>query len=118
MIVAPMKKTTTVAGVQYNKNTPDVYEVKAIAQGHWRAIHAHHGIITPTNFKNAPCPKCGGDDRYSNRKSYDETGDWFCRGGGNPQSGDGIGLIMHASNINFPEALISIADYFGFDGQL
>jgi DNA primase len=52
----------------------------------------------------APCPKCGGRDRFSiNLKKQV----WNCRGCG--KGGDVIGLVQHALGVSFGDAVDDLA---------
>ncbi|SDR54425.1 putative DNA primase/helicase [Paraburkholderia fungorum] len=67
----------------------------------WISTLMSYGIPADSLTGNgAPCPICGGDDRftYDNRNG---RGDWVCRqcNGGNPGAGDGLQLISKVSGI-------------------
>lgn len=116
-MTAPLnKKAATVAGAQYNNNSlPDVSELQQLAYGQWRHIHTSLGLLIPNSHKkHSPCQGCGGVDRFRIDADYDNTGRWICGGGGNTQSGDGIGLLMHVNDWTFIEALKAVADQLGF----
>ena len=53
---------------------------------------------------NRPCPICGGRDRFT-YFSKEPGGRWYCRACG---WGDGIDLVMRATNRTFPETLESL----------
>lgn len=110
------KKAATVAGVQYTNNSlPEVSELQQVAYSQWRYIHTSLGlIISNSHKKHSPCQGCQGVDRFRIDKEYDNTGRWICGGGGNFQSGDGFGLLMHVHGWSFPESLKAVADQLGF----
>src|SRR5471032_2138989 len=59
--------------------------------------------------KAAPCPICGGDDRFT----YDNNrgrGDWVCRkcDNGSPKAADGLELICKVAGITFYELMVEL----------
>ena len=92
---------------RYDKET-----VKAAATGHWRAIHASCGVPEDSlDGKPHPCPVCGGTDRFNVGKDYQQTGTAFCRHC--EIGGDGLKLLEKVLNIDFPEALRTVAEFLG-----
>ena len=92
----------------------DAATVRQAAQGRWASILAALSISIPNHpRKHAPCPTCGGKDRFR-FDDRDGLGSWFC----NvclPHSGDGFRLVMNAANLKFPEALSAVAGVLGLD---
>ena len=84
------------------------------AQGRWREILPALGIDAGFLVnKHGPCPLCGGRDRF---RFDDRGGDgtWICGGGGGePEAGDGIALLMHVRGCDFATALKAIAEVVG-----
>jgi len=78
----------------------DFGAVRMAARGRWEYIHRALGISlqTTSHRKHTPCPACGGRDRFRVLPEYQETGSWFCSGGGHQQTGDGFALLNHAFN--------------------
>lgn len=92
----------------------DVATVKAAAQGRWPNILAALQINVPDSPKKyAPCPRCGGKDRFR-FDDRDGHGSWFCNQC-IPKSGDGFQLTKNALGLSFPEALKAVAGVLGLD---
>ena len=80
-------------------------DVKRAAQGQWDAILSRLGITLPPHNIHAPCPACGGTDRfrYDNQEGH---GTFICSQGGNGiLSGDGFALIQHKTGATSSEVL-------------
>ena len=96
-------------------NTLGFNEVRIAATNRWEGIHRHLGVtlksLSPA--KHAPCPACGGRDRFRVFPDYAETGRWICSGGGNQQMGDGFSLLGHVFGWSPQEQLKAVADYLG-----
>lgn len=74
------------------------------ATGMWPEIYSQLGIKVG-NGKHCACPVCGGVDRF---KMDDKgRGLWFCNQC-DPQSGDGISLVMKYFNMDFQTACRTI----------
>lgn len=70
---------------------------------------------TRTKRRGAPCPACGGFDRYSFKDP--DTGGWACRHCG---GGDGWEMLKRVNGWDFAQAVREVADYLRidpFDGQ-
>lgn len=79
--------------------------VKRAAQGRWPAIFSRLGITLPPDNKHAPCPACGGKDRFR-YDDIDGHGTFICNQGGNHTlSGDGFALIQHKTGATSSEVL-------------
>ena len=78
--------------------------VKRAAQGRWPAILAV--LVSPYHPTiHAPCPACGGTDRFR-YDDIDGHGTFICNRGGNGiLSGDGFVLIQHKTGATSSEAL-------------
>lgn len=79
------------------------------ARGHWHTILASVGINPGHLKKGAPCPLCGGRDRFHFYNSNDD-GTWFCRGCG---QGSGADLVMRFLGLEFRDAAKRIEQYIG-----
>jgi putative DNA primase/helicase len=77
------------------------------ARGCWPHILRSIGIDAKHLKKGAPCPLCGGTDRFW---FYDTNGDgtWFCRGCG---KGSGVDLVMRLCGLEFRDAAKLIEKY-------
>ena len=84
----------------------DKETVRSAAQGQWREIlQSLAGLSalqtnTKTKSTGAPCPMCGGSDRYSFKNA--DTGGWACRNCG---GGDGFELLQKVNGWTFSEAI-------------
>lgn len=89
--------------------------VKRAAEGRWPELWASYGL-SPGHFEkpNRPCPICGGRDRFS-YFSKEPGGRWYCRGCG---WGDGIDLVMRATNRTFAETLESLEGRLGLSPKV
>ncbi|TCK32499.1 putative DNA primase/helicase [Paraburkholderia sp. BL8N3] len=73
----------------------------------WVALLQKYGVpATSLTGKGAPCPICGGNDRFT----FDNNrgrGDWVCRkcNDGDRKAGDGFELICKAAGITFRELM-------------
>jgi len=85
--------------------------VKQAAQGRWSAILPSLGITLPPNAKHAPCPACGGTDRFR-FDDQDGHGTFICsQGTGDTLAGDGFALIKHAHHCDDAAALKKVRDF-------
>lgn len=92
----------------------DIATVRQAAQGRWHHILPALAISVPNHpRKHAPCPTCGGKDRFR-FDDRDGNGTWFCNQC-EPQAGDGFTLVMRASRLPFREALSAVAGVLGLD---
>ena len=90
-------------------------EVRVAAAGRWEGIHRALGVnlATTSHQRHVSCPGCGGKDRFRVAPDYQQTGRFFCSGGGDLQSGDGFALIVHVNNWTLAESLRAVADFLG-----
>jgi putative DNA primase/helicase len=82
------------------------------AHGQWRHICRAIGIDEKhLTGKNAPCPMCGGTDRF---KFFDtgRNGTWFCRKC-SPTGGRGADLVMKFTGRSFRDVLPLIEQHLG-----
>lgn len=83
----------------------DFKEVKEAAKGGWGSLLGRLGVdASCLTGRHTRCPGCGGKDRFR----YDDRngeGTWICSGGGNTQSGDGVGLLIHVRGCDWKEAV-------------
>ena len=92
----------------------DATTVREAARGRWHSILPALSIIVPNHQrKHAPCPTCGGKDRFR-FDDLDGSGSWFCNVC-DPHAGDGFALVMKASQLPFREALGAVASVLGLD---
>lgn len=113
MAAALKKKAATGAGANYNSYIP-TQEVRYAAQGKWNFIFSNLGVAVhakPT--AHTSCMGCGGKDRFRFMEGWENSGKWYCSGGGRPNSGDGFSLLMHVHGWSFSEALKAVADLLG-----
>jgi putative DNA primase/helicase len=76
----------------------------------WLALLQRYGVpATSLTGKAAPCPICGGNDRftYDNKRG---RGDWVCRqcDNGNPRAADGFELICKSAGMTFRELMTEL----------
>jgi Protein of unknown function (DUF3987)/Zinc-binding domain of primase-helicase len=92
-------------------------ELKQRARGRWPEIITALGGVAPEllDGKGNPCPKCGGDDRFSAFKDFDETGGVICRKCHSEKNGDGLATLQWLSGWGFTEAIDKVAEYLGAD---
>ena len=79
------------------------------AHGQWPHILRAIGIDPRHLRKRAPCPMCGGTDRFQFFNTNDD-GTWFCRGCG---KGSGPDLVMRFRGLEFREAAVLIERQLG-----
>jgi len=92
----------------------DAATVRRAAQGRWQSILPSLSIDVPNNpRKHAPCPTCGGKDRFR-FDDRDGNGGWYCNQC-DPHAGDGFALVMKAQRLPFREALSIVAGILGLD---
>jgi putative DNA primase/helicase len=97
----PIRTTATATGFE---------AVKRAAQGQWSAILGRLGIQLPQHKHHAPCPACGGKDRFR-FDDKDGHGTFICSQGGNGTlAGDGFSLIQHHTQCSAEEALKRVRD--------
>ena len=101
----PTQKKQTFDSFSNATHSGDFETVKRAAQGRWAAIFSRLGIALPPDNKHAPCPACGGTDRFR-YDNQDGHGTFICNQGGNGiLSGDGFALIQHKTGATSSEAL-------------
>lgn len=84
--------------------------VKQAAQHRWSAILPSLGVTLPPTNKHAPCPACGGTDRFR-FDDQDGHGTFICSQGGHGNlAGDGFALIKHAHHCDDAAALKMVRD--------
>jgi putative DNA primase/helicase len=87
----------------------NVKDVK-LSPEQWVALLQRYGVsATSLTGKGAPCPICGGNDRftYDNKRG---RGDWVCRkcNNGDRMAGDGYQLICRSAGISFRELMVEL----------
>lgn len=81
-------------------------DIREQAQGRWAAILAHFGLESILSGKHTRCPLCGGKDRFR-FDNKDGRGTYYCNQCG---PGDGIGLLMKKTGMNFKEAAYRVRE--------
>ncbi|HFW3113003.1 TPA: DUF927 domain-containing protein [Salmonella enterica subsp. diarizonae serovar 61:r:-] len=93
------------------KNIGLIREVTQAAAGRWPFVLAGLNISVPDSpRKHAPCPVCGGKDRF--RFDDGGRGSFFCNQCG---AGDGLDLIQKVNHCNATEAAVMVADVLSID---
>lgn len=93
------------------KNIELIREVTQAAAGRWPDVLAGLNISVPDSpRKHAPCPVCGGKDRF--RFDDGGRGSFICNQCG---AGDGLDLIQKVHNCNATEAAVMVADVLSID---
>ncbi|WP_139204223.1 DUF5906 domain-containing protein [Azotobacter beijerinckii] len=90
-------------------------ETKRAANGSWRMILAGLGIEVPSKAsQHAPCPGCGGRDRFR-FDDLDGSGSFICSqgSGGAPLAGDGFDLVKHVRGCDDSTALRMVREALG-----
>ena len=81
-----------------------------LAVGRWPGLLAHFGIESPLlTGKHAPCPICGGKDRFR-FDDKDGRGTFFCSHCG---AGDGFKLLQHVKGWSFKQAASEVEGIVG-----
>src|SRR6516165_5952154 len=90
-----------------HRPTLEGYVHRATRLGRSRSLNLRIGITG----KNAPCPMCGGRDRF---KFFDTDGNgtWFCRQC-SPEGGAGADLVMRFHGLAFRDAAKLIEEHVG-----
>ena len=99
--------------------TIDANQVKAAMIGRWRECLASRAGIDPAllDGKGHPCPKCGGDNRFSTFNDFNETGGITCRQCFATENSDGLSALQWLTNCDFPTALNIAAEHAGINGN-
>lgn len=96
-------------------NRTFVSDVCAAANGQWGAILTGLGVGLPKRNKHAPCPACGGTDRFR-FDDQEGRGTHFCNQCG---SGDGLNLLQKVHDCSAVEAARMVAGFLGLpDGEI
>ncbi|ATO32760.1 TOPRIM and DUF927 domain-containing protein [Dickeya dianthicola] len=91
------------------RNIDLIRDTASAAQGRWRAVLAQLGITVPDNARqHAPCPACGGKDRF--RFDDDGRGAHFCNQCG---AGDGLELVQKVRQCDITAAARLVAEVVG-----
>lgn len=92
----------------------EIKDVKERSHGMWDSIFPQFAITMPPKRRHAPCPACGGEDRFY----YDDKlgfGDFFCNGCG---AGDGFALISRVcEDLSFPKIIEEVASIVGLSAD-
>lgn len=80
----------------------------------WRVMLERLGVDSAAlTGRHAPCPGCGGRDRFR-FDDRDGRGTWICsRGSGEPLAGDGFQLLKHVFGWDFREARERVLEAIG-----
>ncbi|HBR4162835.1 DUF927 domain-containing protein [Klebsiella quasipneumoniae] len=93
------------------RNIDLIREVTSAAAGRWPYVLAGLSIDVPdSSRRHAPCPACGGKDRF--RFDDNGRGSFICNQCG---AGDGLDLIKRVNNCDTTEAAHLAADVLGID---
>ncbi|HBV8189287.1 toprim domain-containing protein [Klebsiella pneumoniae] len=93
------------------RNIDLIREVTSAAAGRWPYVLAGLSIDVPDSSRShAPCPACGGKDRF--RFDDNGRGSFICNQCG---AGDGLDLIKKVNNCDTTEAAQLAADVLGID---
>ncbi|WP_407212061.1 toprim domain-containing protein [Enterobacter hormaechei] len=93
------------------RNIDLIREVTTAAAGNWPYVLAGLSIEVPdSSRRHAPCPACGGTDRF--RFDDNGRGSFICNQCG---AGDGLDLIKRVNNCDTTEAARLAADVLGID---
>ncbi|MBC4643445.1 primase-helicase zinc-binding domain-containing protein, partial [Klebsiella quasipneumoniae] len=93
------------------RNIDLIREVTSAAAGRWPYVLAGLSIDVPdSSRRHAPCPACGGKDRF--RFDDNGRGSFICNQCG---AGDGLDLIKKVNNCDTTEAAQLAADVLGID---
>lgn len=93
------------------RNIDFIREVTSAAAGNWPYVLAGLSIDVPdSSRRHAPCPACGGTDRF--RFDDNGRGSFICNQCG---AGDGLDLIKRVNNCDTTEAARLAADVLGID---
>ncbi|HBM0000540.1 TPA: DUF927 domain-containing protein [Salmonella enterica subsp. enterica serovar Kodjovi] len=93
------------------RNIDLIHEVTSAAANNWPHVLAGLHIDVPDSpRKHAPCPACGGADRF--RFDDNGRGSFICNQCG---AGDGLDLIKKVNNCDTTEAAQLAADVLGID---
>ncbi|HHH7441110.1 TPA: DUF927 domain-containing protein [Escherichia coli] len=93
------------------RNIDIIREVTSAAAGKWPYVLAGLSIDVPdSSRRHAPCPACGGTDRF--RFDDNGRGSFICNQCG---AGDGLDLIKRVNNCDTTEAARLAADVLGID---
>ena len=93
------------------RNIDIIREVTSAAAGKWPNVLAGLSIDVPdSSRRHAPCPACGGKDRF--RFDDNGRGSFICNQCG---AGDGLDLIKKVNNCDTTEAAQLAADVLGID---
>lgn len=93
------------------RNIDLIREVTTAAAGRWPYVLAGLSIDVPdSSRRHAPCPACGGTDRF--RFDDNGRGSFICNQCG---AGDGLDLIKRVNNCDTTEAAHLAADVLGID---
>ena len=99
------------------KQYADVGELKRRAWGRWPEIIVSVGGVAPEllDGQGHPCPRCGGDDRFSSFADFNETGGVICRQCHSKENGDGLATLRWLNGWSFNKTIEKLAKYLGGD---
>lgn len=89
-------------------------DIKRASNGNWPAILSQLGLDVQLN-KHAPCPGCGGRDRFR-FDDRDGDGTFICsQGTGEIVAGDGFALLEHVNGWTPKQALEVVSEVLGMN---
>ncbi|MEQ8783431.1 MAG: primase-helicase zinc-binding domain-containing protein [Roseibium album] len=90
----------------------DFDDIRRVTTGAWIGVLSDLGIEVHLN-RHAPCPGCGGTDRFR-FDDLDGRGTFVCsQGGGDVLAGDGFALVRHVRGCGVAEAFEAVAEVIG-----
>jgi len=94
----------------------DLDQVRSYAASRWAEILTSVGGLPPDSLDgdHHPCPKCGGTDRFR-FTNQDDGGSLICNQC--CKAGDGFSALQWAKDIQFAQALVSVAEYLGIEPE-
>ncbi|ABA58701.1 conserved hypothetical protein [Nitrosococcus oceani ATCC 19707] len=103
-----MNYNTSSALLHLNKST-----VKDAARGQWRTILSPLGVPLPNHGRHAPCPTCGGKDRFRFTDKHG-NGEYYCN---HCRGGDGLQLLQNYHGWRFQEAIQNVAELLNLEEE-
>ena len=100
----------------------DLQQLRDSASGRWREILTSAGMPSETlDGRGHPCPKCGGQDRFSTFRDFEARGAVHCRAcftsGCLVRPGNGFQTLRWWLGCSFGDALQFVADAVGASGS-
>jgi len=88
-------------------------QLNQYTESQWQAYLEDFGINLPAKNRHAPCPGCGGTDRFRWHGGKESSFYYHCAGAGDYTHGSAIDLVSHSVGLSFKDQLPKLQKIVG-----